>query len=121
MEILTEYWGGLGRAAASLVYSISGGEDWGRLAGPFWKISAFHGVVYMGGWIRALLPASVGNGGVLCLHLGVVCQLLLGLPGRGQAEARLGFKKPFPCENTMDERAEQIPKNLIQVPSKFAS
>jgi len=43
---LTENWNGILCAIRSLVYSVSGGADWGDLASPFWAISWVNGVLY---------------------------------------------------------------------------
>jgi hypothetical protein len=43
---LNEHWNGLDMAIRSLIYSISGGADWGQLAEPFFLISPVHGIVY---------------------------------------------------------------------------
>jgi len=41
-------WNGMGAAVVSLIYSVSGGADWGDLASPFWSISwGACGVSYM--------------------------------------------------------------------------
>merc|ERR1719410_2439526 len=37
----------MGYAVCSLFYSISGGQDWGALAAPFWTIKGGSGVSYM--------------------------------------------------------------------------
>jgi len=40
-------WNGMPQAIVSLIYSISGGADWGELSEPFWIIPPFCGVAYM--------------------------------------------------------------------------
>jgi len=47
MEQLGEHWNGMGYAVCSLVYSISGGADWGDLAEPFWTIRGGSGISYI--------------------------------------------------------------------------
>jgi len=44
---LGDSWNGMAFAVCSLVYSISGGADWGDLAKPFWTIKGGAGVSYM--------------------------------------------------------------------------
>jgi hypothetical protein len=43
---LSDNWNGMFQAMVSLIYSISGGADWGDLAEPFWMLP-FCGVAYM--------------------------------------------------------------------------
>merc|ERR1712079_360307 len=43
---LKQSWGGMYVATYSLIYSISGGKDWGDLADPFVKISVLNGFIY---------------------------------------------------------------------------
>jgi len=43
-----EYWGGMYWAMYSMIYSISGGKDWGDLAEPFVLLSTVHGMVFTG-------------------------------------------------------------------------
>jgi len=47
VKSLSDNWNGMLQAIRSLIYSISGGDDWGNLAGPFWTIPPFCGVAYM--------------------------------------------------------------------------
>jgi len=44
---LSTHWNGMLQAIVSLIYSISGGADWGDLAEPFWIIPPFCGVAYL--------------------------------------------------------------------------
>merc|ERR550532_93713 len=46
-ESLGNNWNGMGYAVCSLIYSISGGADWGDLAEPFWTIKGGSGCSYM--------------------------------------------------------------------------
>jgi hypothetical protein len=44
---LGDNWNGMSYAVCSLIYSISGGADWGDLAEPFWTIKGGSGCSYM--------------------------------------------------------------------------
>jgi len=45
---LVENWNGMGSSVRSLIYSISGGADWGALADPFFTIGTGCGTSYIG-------------------------------------------------------------------------
>jgi len=44
---LSSNWNGMFESIRSLIYSISGGADWGELSAPFWIIHPFCGVAYV--------------------------------------------------------------------------
>jgi len=44
---LREDWNGMLQAVRSLMYSVSGGADWGDLSEPFWTIPPFCGLAYL--------------------------------------------------------------------------
>jgi len=46
-EQLSANWNGMSYAVVSLIYSISGGADWGDLAEPFWTMRGGVGMSYM--------------------------------------------------------------------------
>jgi len=47
LAALNENWNGMGDAVVSLIYSVSGGADWGDLASPFWTVKGGCGLSYM--------------------------------------------------------------------------
>lgn len=46
-EHLSQHWKGMPAAVLSLIYSISGGADWGTLAHPFWSVGIGYGLSYV--------------------------------------------------------------------------
>merc|ERR1711983_165087 len=46
-EHLSKNWKGMPNAVLSLIYSISGGADWGNLAHPFWSVGIVYGLSYV--------------------------------------------------------------------------
>lgn len=47
MDQLRQSWSGVPSAICSLIYAISGGDDWGTLSEPFWEMHNVHGLIFM--------------------------------------------------------------------------
>jgi len=46
-EELRTYWDGVWPGMRSLIYSVTGGMDWGDMAAPFWQIHSAYGIMYI--------------------------------------------------------------------------